>query len=179
MWDKLLGLNLFPAEVARKEWRSISRKQNRYGLPLDNRRDYTKLDWMVWTATLAENRGDFEKLVAPAYRFANESPSRVPLTDWYDTVTGKQQGFQARSVVGGLFMKMLADPAIWKKWAGPRGNQRADKPFCYSLTKPMSRKIMSLLCLVLRAPVRARSPRNALTSTWFTRSRLRGCRTPV
>ena len=73
---------------------------------------------MLWTATLADNAADFEKLVAPAYQFANDSPSRVPLTDWYDTVTGKQQGFQARSVVGGLFVKMLADPAMWKKYAG-------------------------------------------------------------
>jgi hypothetical protein len=24
----------------------------------------------------------FERLMAPAYRFANESSSRVPLTDW-------------------------------------------------------------------------------------------------
>src|SRR6185369_10403437 len=91
--------------------------QKQYGLPLDNRRDYTKLDWILWTATLAETPQDFEALVAPAYQFANDSPTRVPLTDWYDTVTAKQQGFQARSVVGGLFIKMLSDPAVWKKYA--------------------------------------------------------------
>ena len=118
VWDKILGLNLFQPEVARKEMAFYLTKQNAFGLPLDNRKDYTKLDWVLWTATLAESQSDFEKLVAPAFQFANTSVSRVPLTDWYDTVTGKQQGFQARSVVGGLFVKMLADPAMWKKWAG-------------------------------------------------------------
>lgn len=118
VWDQLLGLNLFPAEIARKEIAFYLTKQNQYGLPLDNRKDYTKLDWIVWTATLAGNAADFEKIVAPAWQFANESASRVPLTDWYDTKTAKQQGFQARSVVGGLFIKMLADQAMWKKYSG-------------------------------------------------------------
>jgi hypothetical protein len=118
VWDKLLGLNLFAPEIARKEVAFYLKTQNQYGLPLDNRRDYTKLDWVLWTATLAEKPADFEALVAPAYQFANDSASRVPLTDWYDTKTAKQQGFQARSVVGGLFVKMLADPEVWKKYAG-------------------------------------------------------------
>jgi Domain of unknown function (DUF4965)/Domain of unknown function (DUF1793)/Domain of unknown function (DUF5127)/Domain of unknown function (DUF4964) len=117
VWDRILGLNLFPPEVARREIRYYLTRQNRYGLPLDNRKTYTKLDWVVWTATLAESGADFEKIVAPAYQFANDSASRVPLTDWYDTVMAGQQGFQARSVVGGLFIKMLADPALWKKYA--------------------------------------------------------------
>jgi hypothetical protein len=117
VWDKLLGLNLFPSDVALREIAFTKTKLNAYGLPLDNRKSYTKLDWVLWTATLATDPADFEALVAPSYQFANDSPSRVPLTDWYDTITAKQQGFQARSVVGGLFVKMLSDPAIWKRYA--------------------------------------------------------------
>ncbi len=123
VWDKLLDLNLFPKEIARQEIAYYLTKQNAFGLPLDNRRDYTKLDWVMWTATLAENRADFDKIVAPAWQFANESSSRVPLTDWYDTKTAKMQGFQARSVVGGLFLPMLADSEIWKKYANASRGQ--------------------------------------------------------
>ncbi len=120
VWDRLLGLDLFPPEVARTEVAFYLKHQNQYGLPLDNRRTYTKLDWILWTATLAENESDFEKIVAPAYQFANDSESRVPLTDWYDTLDAKQEAFQARSVVGGLFIKMLADRELWKKYAAAR-----------------------------------------------------------
>ncbi len=39
------------------------------------------------------------------------------MTDWYQTKSARKQGFQARSVVGGVFIKMLSEPAVWKKWA--------------------------------------------------------------
>jgi len=91
-------------------------KINSYGLPLDNRADYTKLDWSVWTATLASTPEQFNAIIDPIYRWMNETPSRVPLTDWYDTKTGKQIGFQARSVVGGVYIKALSDKQLTAKW---------------------------------------------------------------
>ena len=117
VWDRLLGYNLFAPEIARTEVAFYLTKLNTYGLPLDNRKTYTKLDWIVWTSCLADKDEDFRKLIAPSYRWMNETPTRVPLTDWYETTNGEQVGFQARSVVGGLFIPMLRDEAMWKKWA--------------------------------------------------------------
>jgi hypothetical protein len=118
VWDRILDLHLFSPDVARTEIGYYKKVLNKYGLPLDNRHDYTKVDWTVWSATLAESKDDFEALISPLYDFANESPSRVPLTDWYDTKTAKQIYMQARPVVGGIFVKMLADEKLWKKWSG-------------------------------------------------------------
>ncbi len=107
VWDKLLNLNIFSKEIAEKEVLFYLTKQNKYGLPLDNRRTYTKADWIVWTATLADDQQTFEKFIAPLFSFVTETPDRVPMTDWYETTDAKQVGFQARSVVGGYFIKLL------------------------------------------------------------------------
>ena len=119
VWDTLLGYKLFPETLAEAEIKFYRTKLDRFGLPLDNRKAYTKLDWELWTATLAESPADFEALLSPIYDWMNQSPSRVPLTDWYWTSDGKQAGFQARSVVGGVYIKMLSAPDVWAKWASP------------------------------------------------------------
>ena len=118
VWDRILGFNLFPAEVLRKEMAFYRRTQNRYGLPLDNRKLYTKLDWTIWTASLTGSPEDFAAVLGPVYDFLSETPDRIPMTDWYTTDTAKKVGFQARPVVGGVFIRMLYDRDAWKKWAG-------------------------------------------------------------
>lgn len=117
VWDRILGLNLFPPSLTQSEVKFYLAHQNAFGLPLDNRHSYTKLDWTVWSATLASNQQDFNALIEPLYKYITETPSRVPLSDWFDTKTGAHVGFQARSVVGGVYIKMLTDPAVWHKWA--------------------------------------------------------------
>ncbi len=116
VWDRILGFNLFPPAVRQTEIAFYLKHLNRFGLPLDNRKDYTKLDWEIWTATLADRPEDWSALLEPIGHWVNEGPSRVPLNDWYDTKTGKQESFQARSVVGGVYIKVLADESLAAKW---------------------------------------------------------------
>ena len=80
---------------------------NKYGMPLDSRADYTKSDWLVWTASMASSKKVFADYIAPLWKAYNESSSRVPMTDWYDTKTAEYKAFINRSVVGGLFINLL------------------------------------------------------------------------
>ena len=118
VWDKLLEFNLFPKEVFRNEISYYKTVMAPYGLPLDSRERYSKNDWITWTATLADNISDFRTIFDPVYLYADKTPNRVPVSDWYITDNALMTGFQARSVVGGFYIKMLDNKDLWKKWAG-------------------------------------------------------------
>ena len=107
VWDRLLGLGLFDDSVAREEIAVYKEKCNRYGVPLDCRSDYTKLDWLQWTTMLAEDQEYTEKVGECIRRMVCESRHRVPVTDWYFTSTADQRGFQHRSVLGGYYINLL------------------------------------------------------------------------
>jgi hypothetical protein len=109
VWDDILRFNLFDEAIVNKEVAHYLKVQNRYGLPLDSRETYTKLDWILWTASMANNKEAFNALKAPVYDFLNETPDRVPMTDWYWTKSGEMRGFIARSVVGGVYMELLKE----------------------------------------------------------------------
>ena len=100
-------MNVFPPVVIEKEIPFYLTKQNKYGLPLDVRRNYTKSDWVMWSACLAPTQEEFNQLVTLIYKYANETPDRIPLSDWHDTENARHMNFKARSVVGGYFMKLL------------------------------------------------------------------------
>ncbi|TAH65098.1 MAG: DUF4965 domain-containing protein, partial [Anaerolineaceae bacterium] len=112
IWDKLWETEIFELEDFEHEFASYLNKTNQFGMPLDNRADYTKSDWLVWTAALLDTNEKFRQFISPLYAAYNNSPTRVPLTDWYDTKTAKMIAFQNRTVQGGLYIGLLLQDGI-------------------------------------------------------------------
>lgn len=145
VWDKLLGLNIFPAKAADEEIAYYKKTMQRNGLPLDSRTHLSKSDWTVWSATLANNKADFESFISPMYDYFNQTTARVALADSYVTDDIHSDGMHARPVIGGVFVKMLAEPSIWKKYyseGAKAENHWADFPPEPRITEivPTSRK---------------------------------------
>lgn len=117
VWDQLLHLNVFPMWLRDQEVIFYKSKMMPYGLPLDSRTKLTKTDWSIWSATLATNQEDFQAIVNPILDYMNQTTTRDPIADSYITDDLRSGGMHARPVVGGFFIKMLDDAAMWKKWA--------------------------------------------------------------
>ena len=79
-----------------RSWISTDRVQNPYGLPLDNRQTYTKLDWILWTATLTRSGPTSRRCSTPCSGSSTRRRIASPMTDWYFTRTPSDEGFTAR-----------------------------------------------------------------------------------
>ena len=109
VWDELLDLGLFDEDIMDAEIPYYLSMQNIYGLPLDNRSTYSKSDWIIWTATMADSADQFEAFIDPLWKFYDQTVDRVPMSDWFYTDKPEYCMFIARSVVGGYFIKMLPE----------------------------------------------------------------------
>ena len=107
VWDSLLGYNIFSDEVKKNEIRVYTEKMNRYGVPLDSRATFTKIDWLMWSTCIWKDQAYFDLVCEAITNMLNETTDRVPMTDWYDTNTAEYRAFINRSVVGGLFINLL------------------------------------------------------------------------
>ena len=109
VWDKFFSSNLFSTEVYDRELSYYVKNTNVYGTPLDSRATYTKSDWILWCAAMAENKEQLMALIKPVSDYLENSESKIPFSDWYDTITGKYCKFIARSVQGGVFMPIFLE----------------------------------------------------------------------
>ena len=107
VWDNLLGYCLFSDEAKKNEIEVYKGKMNRYGVPLDSRATFTKIDWLMWSTCIWEDFEYFDQVCQAITNMINETADRVPMTDWYDIISADYKSFINRSVVGGLFIKLL------------------------------------------------------------------------
>lgn len=104
IWDVIFKTELFSHNLIEKEAAFYLDKLNKYGIPLDDSGNTGKTDWMVWSAALDRSGILLGLLSKNLVKMLAETESRVPFTDYYDTLTGDQSGFFARTVLGGLWM---------------------------------------------------------------------------
>lgn len=151
VWDKILELNLFPEEAVKKEMAFYRKNLDTYGLPLDNRKHkapggrtayWSKTDWAYWTACLTNNQEDFDAITAPIYRFFDKAEQRVGLTDLYFTDRPDTARMHSRPVIGGIFIKMLYDKDVWKKWAS-RDKTNARGPWAGLPSPPVTKAVVA------------------------------------
>lgn len=106
IWDIIFDSHLFSRKLFKNEFLWYREKNNVYGVPLDNRENYTKSDWILWVTAFGENKEEQQTLILPLVKYLEETPTRNPFPDWYDTLSAKEVHFHNRTVQGGIFMPM-------------------------------------------------------------------------
>ena len=112
VWDTVAGFNLFSEDVRKKEIQTYYKKAESFGVPLDSRCDYTKSDWMLWASALCDTDESTRFMSKLLVALLNNTPDRVPFTDWFEGEAGTCHQFRHRTVQGGLWM-----PVLKNKWS--------------------------------------------------------------
>ncbi|KAK3676571.1 hypothetical protein LTR78_003345 [Recurvomyces mirabilis] len=104
--DALLQTNLVPVEIYQMQSNFYPTVADTYGSPLDTRHNYTKSDWEIFCAAIADTNTS-TWLISDIAKWINETPTNTPVTDLYQADSGDfAQGtghFLDRPVVGGWF----------------------------------------------------------------------------
>lgn len=99
----------FAFYFSNSSFRNSSAIATAYGVPLDDRNPFTLVEYMADILAVAgvvdASKGTNYQpmLTQQLYNFANETPQRVALTDWYNVFSAARWGFAARATVGDLF----------------------------------------------------------------------------
>jgi len=109
VWDFIFGLGLFDEQVATDEIAHYCVKENKYGVPLDSRKTFTKSDWLMWAAALDKSGEAVRRFSKDLADMLADTKNRVPFTDWYETKNAKLCWMWHRTVLGGLWMPLLRD----------------------------------------------------------------------
>ena len=112
-WDHILGFDLF-GDARKMEIEYYKQVENKYGLPLDCRKDYTKSDWIIWSSTLDDSGEATKEYSFRMRKVLEETEGRVPFSDWYSTIDAKDVNFAHRTVQGGMWMPVLRDKLLNK-----------------------------------------------------------------
>ncbi len=112
VWDLFFDTEIFSDDFFMNEIQWYIKSSNEYGVPLDSRKAYTKSDWILWCAAFAASREEREALISPVAKFVQETPDRMPFSDWYDTENAIHYHFRNRTVQGGIFMPLLIDENV-------------------------------------------------------------------
>lgn len=115
LYQIIMNVTVFPAEVFEKELQYYATKQsNKFGVPLNDRATFQLTEYQGGLIGLAYNSNEIKtQLIQQLYNFADQTPSRDPFGDRYDTKTGAQLralSFIARATIGEIFSLLLVSP---------------------------------------------------------------------
>ena len=109
VWDKIWGWDIMKDVRTTEIGFYTGNKMRSFGLPLDSRGDLCKSDWQMWVMGFADLETQRAKLINTLWKYINETTSRVPVSDNHYSSSGRQAMFQARSVVGGYWMRVFVE----------------------------------------------------------------------